>query len=352
MSTTTPTPVQEVALVTADGVSAITLAYPANVATDHLLVVVAGRYDAGGTAAFTAAQCTQSAGTATTGAVTRDAHSESSGGSEPQQSAIWSLPVTAGGSATIRVSSSNVGCYFWLQINEYATADVSDTRVDGVPGSNLSNVASTPATTGNTTSTDKALFVAALATDYGGANLNPVVGGGFTQLGASTNGGAHQTGASARKIVASGASTEQCSWAIDTAIQGGWDACIVAYKGLAVGYRERRQRRRSDQRAWRASSSTRERRRGRYRDRRRVVELHASRDRRDERRAARRACVDERVDRHACTERRYRVRRDVDSDDWTRTVAHGERRDLDGRCCDDLDASQCDRCGWRATRRA
>jgi hypothetical protein len=224
------TPVQEIATATADGVTAITKAYTSNVAAGNLLVITCGRFNAT-QVAFTAADCTMSAGTATLGTITLDAHAEATP-TEAIESAVWSVPVLVGGSVTIRIAGST-GAYFELNVNEYSTIDVSGSRVS-TPTSNSTNTAGvSPATAPSITTSDDSLFVGAVATDYGGTNLAPVAGNAFTLIGSSTNGSLHQTGASVRKIV-TGGSTDSLSVSLATASLNGWCACLVAYKAAVI----------------------------------------------------------------------------------------------------------------------
>jgi hypothetical protein len=224
------TPVQEIATVTADGVTAITKAYTSNVATGNLLAITCGRFNAT-QVAFTAADCTLSAGTATLGTIALDAHAEATP-TEAIEAGVWSAPVTAGGSATIRIAGST-GAYFELNVNEYSGADVSGTRVSGTPTAGSSNTGTSPATAGGVTTSGDSLFIGAVATDYAGTNLAPVAGNSFTLIGSSVNGSLHQTGASVRKIV-TGASTDSLSVSLATTSLNGWCACLVAYKAAAA----------------------------------------------------------------------------------------------------------------------
>jgi hypothetical protein len=222
--------VQEIATVTIDGATAITKAYTSNVASPNLLVVTAGRFHAT-QVAFTAADCTLSAGTAVLGTITLDAHAEVTP-TEAIESGIWSAPVVTGGSATIRVGGG-AGDFFWLQVNEYSGMDNTSSRVNGVGASGSSNTGTSPATAGSITSTGDALFVGAVATDYGGTNLAPVAGNSYTLIGSSTNGSLHQSGADARKID-TGAATESLSISLATTSLNGWCACHVAYKATGA----------------------------------------------------------------------------------------------------------------------
>jgi hypothetical protein len=224
------TPVQEIATVTADGVTAITKAYTSNVATGNLLAITCGRFNAT-QVAFTAADCTLSAGTATLGTIALDAHAEATP-TEAIESGVWSAPVTAGGSATIRIAGST-GAYFELNVNEYSSVDVSGTRVAGTPTSGSSNTGTSPATAAGVTTSSDSLFIGAVATDYAGTNLAPAAGNSFTLIGSSVNGSLHQTGASVRKIV-TGASTDSLSVSLATTSLNGWCACLVAYKAAAA----------------------------------------------------------------------------------------------------------------------
>jgi hypothetical protein len=223
-------PVQEIATATADGVTAITKAYTSNVTAGNLLVITCGRFNAT-QVAFTAADCTMSAGTATLGTITLDTHAEATP-TEAIESAVWSVPVLVGGSVTIRIAGST-GAYFELNINEYSSVDVSGTRVAGTPTSGSSNTGTSPATAAGVTTSSDSLFIGAVATDYAGTNLAPVAGNSFTLIGSSVNGTLHQTGASVRKIV-TGASTDSLSVSLATTSLNGWCACLVAYKAAAA----------------------------------------------------------------------------------------------------------------------
>lgn len=225
------TPVQEIAISTADNATAIAQAYSAAVTSGNLLVIVAGRYDGGADTAFVAGDCTQSAGTATIGTITLDEQSKSNVGGSPCQIGIWSAPVTGTGTCTMQVAGA-AGSYFFIVPAEYSGLDVSASRIEDTSAN--TGTSTSPATTGNVTTADAGLMMAGLVTDFSGPDVNPVIGGSFVSLGTVVDATAHQTGAVARRIVTSG-TADQASWTLETSGLSGWAAILVAYKAAGGG---------------------------------------------------------------------------------------------------------------------
>lgn len=224
--------VQEPAGVTAQSASNISKAFTVNVTAGNLIVVGCVRFDAGSNTAFVAGDCTKSAGTATIGTIALDRQANV-GTSSAVQAGVWSVPVTGSGSLTIQVAG-NAASYFVLAVGEYSGLDVSSSRVDGTPSGNTSLTPTSPATSGNITSTGDALFFAVVAIDSDNVNTASVVGNSFTVLAQAVNGSATVPGEVDRRIV-TGAATTQGSWTWTTASGRGWAAVVVAYKTAAGG---------------------------------------------------------------------------------------------------------------------
>lgn len=218
--------VQEPAGISADAVTSVTKAFAGNVTNGNLIVVQVARGPNGANTALVAGDCTRSAGTATTGTVALDKQANVNSGG-PCQAGIWSVPVTGTGSCTMQVAGP-AGSYFALGIGEYSGTDVSASRVDGTPSGNTLVGSTSPATSGNTTSTGDALFCTCVAFDKSN-NTTATVGNSFVQIYEETNGSAHQTGESDRLVI-SGATTTQGSWTFSTPSLSGWAAVVAAYK--------------------------------------------------------------------------------------------------------------------------
>lgn len=212
-----------------DAVTAIACAYPVNVTSGNLLVIMGAKFVTASDA-FVAGDVTKTAGTATIGTVTLDSqvnYDGGSGGAAYIASGVWSVPVTGTGSCTMQVGGAAAGSYMLIAINEYTGADVSGTRVEG---QNTGTGTTGAPATGNATVTTGGVFLGSLAT-YTTSATTHTVGADYTQIFESENGSLHMTGSFEDRIVSS-TTTDAADWTAPTTAQ--WCACVVTYKQAAA----------------------------------------------------------------------------------------------------------------------
>jgi hypothetical protein len=217
-----------------DNTTGVQRAFGSNVSLGSLITIVAGKWaTTGSTDAFIAADCIKQAGTATIDTPTLDIQFEVTDGGDRYSIAVYSCLVTGAGSLTMRVQGAVAGSYLFLFTDEWSgTWDAS--RIDGTPAATgTATNSQTSASSGDTTSTAAALFIAGLCSNAGNSGYSMTALNSFTKAAEETDGSAHWVGAYGHRVVGSG-STLPSAWTIGSANQG-WAAGIVAYKEATGG---------------------------------------------------------------------------------------------------------------------
>lgn len=201
-----------------DSVNDLSVAFGSNVTAGNLIVVTATKFEGGNT--FTSAFVTLSAGTATVGTVTMDCNHVSGS----LQVAVWSMPVTGTGSATINLDQPSGSSSKILGIAEFSGTDVSGTRVnDCEVGAGTSTTPATASATG------PALWVGALATDTSGA-VTHTVGSGYSEIHEEEAGNLQMTGSHEYQI---STGSDTADWTLGTS--SAWAATVAVYKEAGGG---------------------------------------------------------------------------------------------------------------------
>lgn len=201
------------------------------------LVVVTGTKYSPSLDAFVAGDCTQSAGTATLGTFTLDQTNggDMGAGTSFGHSAVWSAVVTGSGTCTVQIAGAVAGSFLLIGAEAF-TPDAGRSwganRVGGrVNGALLATNATASSSTGNATSTEAAVFVAALHLDNTGATtITPDLA--FTTIYENET-GTDQNGSHIYQIVATG-TTDAGDWTHGTTHNGA--ACsLVCYQQEVAG---------------------------------------------------------------------------------------------------------------------
>lgn len=200
------------------------------------LVVVWGMKYSPSADAFAAGDCTQSAGTATIGAVSLD---RSDGGDDNppgaanfMYSGVWSCIVTGSGTLTMQVGGAVAGSYLLIGAEAFnGSWDAS--RVEAVNGATVTTNDQLTPGTGNGTSAGAALFAAALQANTSDAStITPDAA--FTTAYENET-GTDDNGSAIYRIVGSG-TTDAGDWTLSTAgTVNGTAQSLVVYKEAAGG---------------------------------------------------------------------------------------------------------------------
>lgn len=226
MTITVASPSQSGAGNVQNSATTIAYVYPNALTPGQMVRVSVGSTGSG---AFTAANCTKTAGTATLGAITLD---KGQLGSSNTREGIWSAVVAPGGGGTLTLTVNLTTTSFahigGNVLNASNGWDVAANRVENINGANFTT--STTPTSGTAASAGGGYFAGVLGVDNSAAvTLTP--GSSFTSIFASLNGTANFVGDHTEFISATGA-TLAASWTISAApAESG--AAVVAYKEMA-----------------------------------------------------------------------------------------------------------------------
>jgi len=198
--------------------------FPGEVSPGSLIVVCVNKTDASGSfAEIVAADLTKTGGTATIGAIALDKKSTArTYGAYRMQSAIFSFPVTAGGSLTMRIAGASAGGSCLISISEFlgefrdalwtwATAEGNDST--GAPTTSAMN------------GSHSGVFVGMVSTGTTGATTH-TVGVDYTQIYEEENGSSYATGSMEFRIV-SAFTKDAADWVAPTTVP--WTAAGVFY---------------------------------------------------------------------------------------------------------------------------
>lgn len=206
------------------GAASLAVAFPGSVTSGNLLVLTMARGSAGGSDPMAVGDISQSAGTATLGSFQLDrGHEQAIGGSNYQNVAIYSVPVTGTGSCTLSVGGGAGADYWGVAVQEYSGADTSASRVNAVNsgvGTSTTVVSGTAATGGD------GLLVGA-ATLWGSSSISITPQAAWAQVAEEEDGSLWQMFASADQSVASD-TTDEAEWTLGSSLQ--FAAAVVAYK--------------------------------------------------------------------------------------------------------------------------
>lgn len=218
-----PTLVQSTSKLNNGGNNTIDLAYSGNVTNGNLLVVALWGFLASAHGPLTAGMCTQLSGTATTATVTLDEKADRTDGANSNLVGLWSVPVTGGGSCTMRVQITG-GSFLCLAVAEVSGVDVSGTRVNATAttaaGTNV-NIASGNVATGGA----GIIFgVCSPGNPYGTITLTE--DGAFTKIAEQEDDSQHNGSLIYRTVSTN--TTDSADWTAGTSCS--WEAIAVAYK--------------------------------------------------------------------------------------------------------------------------
>jgi hypothetical protein len=100
------------------------------VTAGNLLVIYGYKWTNTTSAAYTAGNCTKTAGTATIGTITLDhSYNTNSGSNGYHALGIWSIPITGSGTITVTIAETSNGGGLMVAWAEYSGVDVSASRV-------------------------------------------------------------------------------------------------------------------------------------------------------------------------------------------------------------------------------
>ena len=204
--------------------ASVALAFPNNVAAGALVTVVGFVYTGTTNDPPTPTDLTQTAGTATLFAISRDAvASRDVGGGNFVHAAQYSAIVKTAGSLTLTLNGGASGVTSYIAIDEY-TGSWNERRV--VDSAVATGNSSAPGS-GNAISTQPALFVGGLM------HLNTTTGSAATEDGAFTliaeqDSSPTQIGASVIARIVSAATTDAADWTTSAAAD--WIATAVVYQ--------------------------------------------------------------------------------------------------------------------------
>lgn len=206
---------------TADAAPAVTRLYTNPVVAGSLIVIGCAKFEAGST--FTAANCTQSAGTAALGAIALD---------EVRQAgniafAVWSAIVATPGTLTMRVAAA-ASAFFAMGCNELISTIGWDAsrREDHNTGAGTA----TTQATANMTSAGAAVFFGGFALDTSAVMNSWTNNNSFLDIYKEIDGGSHEPGLIIQRIVAAGTTTAPSASDVPDG--------AVLYVGAAATYRE------------------------------------------------------------------------------------------------------------------
>jgi hypothetical protein len=215
---------------TADNTTSVVVAYPANVVTGDLLVIAVVKYSPSDDA-FVVGDISKSAGTATLGSFTLDQNVNFNfqASSDRMAAAIYSAPVTAGGSCTITVGGAVAGSFLMMSVSEWEGLDTGSSRLED---SDTGTGASGAPATATATSAGAALFIGVVITNFAVVTTH-TPGADYTTLFESEDGANHTTGSAEARIVTAGA-TDAADWVAPTTSDY---ACVLAvYRPVGAGY--------------------------------------------------------------------------------------------------------------------
>lgn len=164
---------------------AVDTAFTGDVVAGDLIIIIAWGRAGGGDVAYTAGMVTQAAGTATIGTVVLNAAAvslEPNANSYP--AAVWSVPVTATGTLTIRISHATWSAgstRSYVALQEWSGMDISDTREADDAALTQSNV--TSVSSGNVVTGAAGVIVGVFASGGDGAGMTITPDAAFTQIG-------------------------------------------------------------------------------------------------------------------------------------------------------------------------
>lgn len=202
-------------------------AYPTNPSTGSLCVIAVDKYDP--TYSFVLADLILG-GTATRGTATMD-RVQSNGS---LRCAIYSVPITAGGTVTVQFTRSQAGSgvvSFNVGMIEYAGADTSGTRLED---SDVSSGTTDNPTVTSMTSAAGAVFVGTVTIDTGTNYTGGIApASSFVTVYEVENGSTNLVSSAADRIVTTGTSVSP-AWTINLAGEP-WISCGAVYKEAGGG---------------------------------------------------------------------------------------------------------------------
>lgn len=206
----------------------ISRAFPSNVAAGSLISVVAWKYSPAATA-YSAGNCTQSAGTATLGAITLDRQVALAydGGTDYLHVAVWSAIVATPGSLTMQVAG-NAGDFSCLASDEFSGVwDAA--RLEASNGGSNATDGQTAASSGNASAVGAALFIGGLSVGNSGGTIAVTPDAAFTTIFENEAGATTQVGSAVFQIAGAGL-TDAAEWTIGSSGNLGWGAVVAVYK--------------------------------------------------------------------------------------------------------------------------
>lgn len=212
----------------ASDATSLSRAFTGNVTAGNLVVIKAAKYNSTTSVTFTSGNCTQSAGTATLGAISLDVQTglaSTPASNDYIHVGIWSAIVTGSGSLTMNVASSSSS--FWVvSVNEFEgnwdASRLEDTSTGGTATDGV-----TAASTGTATSAGAALFTAMLGPNQS-SNSTITPDASYVQEYEQEDGATYMCGSALHRIVSSG-TTDSCDWTI-TAGNSGYVTALAVYK--------------------------------------------------------------------------------------------------------------------------
>lgn len=215
--------------VTATAVSSISRAYPSNVSTDSLVVVGVSHYNSAASAL--AAGPYKSAGTATLGAWQRHADLLVTLNGNAIGVAIYSAPVTAGGSLSLAYDHGVGDSYFVVATDELTGADLSSSRaLTGVSASSMGG--STAVDSGNLVPATGGAFLGMMAYHGSAGDTTITEDAAFDLIGEDENWAVDMSGSFIVRIITS-ALTDSASWTLGASRP--WAACAAFVKEAVSG---------------------------------------------------------------------------------------------------------------------
>jgi hypothetical protein len=216
---------------TADNTTSVVVAYPADVVTGDLLVIAVVKYSPSDDA-FVVGDISKSAGTATLGSFTLDqnVNFDFQASSDRMAGAIYSAPVTAGGSCTITVGGAVAGSFLVMSVSEWEGLDTGASRLED---SDTGTGASGAPATATATSAGAALFAGIVLTNYAVVTTH-TPGADYNTLFESEDGATHATGSAEYRVVTAG-TTDAADWVAPTTSDY---ACALAVYKAATAAQE------------------------------------------------------------------------------------------------------------------
>lgn len=218
--------------------TSLSRAFGSNVSVGSLIIVVATKLTDVSTA-WSAGDCTKSAGTATIGTISLDRALTQDVGGEYVSVGIWSALVTGAGSLTMRIAASGGSYRGLLIITDEYTGTFDGTRAESGNTNGTGADDQTSASSGNATSAGAGLFVGGLLPYVVNNGSTITEDAAWSLISKEVDGNTNLAGSAIRRIVSSG-TTDDASWTTISTPNYGNAAAVQVYREVAAGNRRRR----------------------------------------------------------------------------------------------------------------